>query len=73
MLNFSSTEVNISEGSGYIIHCYMLYRLLLFPEHFDPFLKAYIEKFQGDSIVTNQWKDFLFSYFKDKVKQISFL
>lgn len=37
------------------------------PEVFEPFLRAYIEKFQGDSIVTSQWKDFLFSYFQDKV------
>ncbi|XP_021344538.1 leukotriene A-4 hydrolase-like, partial [Mizuhopecten yessoensis] len=37
------------------------------PAVFEPFLRAYIEQFQGDSIVTDQWKEFLFSFFKDKV------
>ncbi|XP_033744454.1 leukotriene A-4 hydrolase-like isoform X1 [Pecten maximus] len=37
------------------------------PDVFEPFLRAYIERFQGDSIVTEQWKEFLFSYFRDKV------
>ncbi|XP_060075703.1 leukotriene A-4 hydrolase-like [Ylistrum balloti] len=37
------------------------------PDAFEPFLRAYIERFQGDSIVTSQWKDFLLDFFHQKV------
>lgn len=33
------------------------------PEVFDPYLKAYIEKFSFKSITTDDWKDFFLSYF----------
>ncbi|XP_048743567.2 leukotriene A-4 hydrolase-like isoform X1 [Ostrea edulis] len=33
---------------------------------FEKFLKAYIEKFKQQSIDSDQWKDFLYSYFTDK-------
>ncbi|XP_061187937.1 leukotriene A-4 hydrolase-like isoform X1 [Saccostrea echinata] len=36
------------------------------PAVFEKFLKAYIEKFKQQSIDSNQWKDFLYSYFTDK-------
>lgn len=35
------------------------------PTVFEPFLKAYIEKFKYQSIITKDFKDFLFEYFKD--------
>lgn len=36
-------------------------------EVFLGFLKAYVEKFSYKSITTDDWKDFLYSHFKDKV------
>ncbi|ORZ22502.1 peptidase family M1-domain-containing protein [Absidia repens] len=33
-------------------------------EIFEPFLKSYVGKFAGQSISTEQWKDYLFEYFK---------
>ena len=38
-----------------------------FVEVFEKFLRAYIEKFKQQSIDSDQWKDFLYSYFPDKV------
>eukprot|EP00069_Balaena_mysticetus_P022259 bmy_13868T0 len=35
------------------------------------FLKAYVEKFSYKSITTDDWKDFLYSYFKDKVDALN--
>ncbi|OWK16773.1 LTA4H [Cervus elaphus hippelaphus] len=37
------------------------------PDVFLGFLKAYVEKFSYKSITTDNWKDFLYSHFKDKV------
>ncbi|ORX42508.1 leukotriene A-4 hydrol [Hesseltinella vesiculosa] len=31
---------------------------------FEPFLKSYVKKFAGQSITTEQWKDYLYSYFE---------
>lgn len=36
-------------------------------EVFEKFLRAYIENFKQQSIDSGQWKDFLYSYFQDKV------
>ncbi|XP_064483392.1 leukotriene A-4 hydrolase-like [Ornithodoros turicata] len=46
---------------------YYLEQKLGGPELFDPFLKSYVEHFKHQSINTNQWKDYLFEYFHDKV------
>ncbi|CAG8635662.1 17827_t:CDS:10 [Acaulospora morrowiae] len=32
------------------------------PEFFEPYMKAHIEEFAGKSIVTNDWKNFLYSF-----------
>ncbi|KAF5926561.1 hypothetical protein HPG69_001189 [Diceros bicornis minor] len=37
------------------------------PDVFLGFLKAYVEKFSYKSITTDDWKEFLYSHFKDKV------
>ncbi|XP_076469755.1 leukotriene A-4 hydrolase-like isoform X1 [Babylonia areolata] len=42
---------------------FYLENLLGGPEIFEKFLRAYISKFRRQSITTQQWKDFLFSYF----------
>lgn len=39
-------------------------------EVFEGFLKAYIEQFKYKSITTDDWKEFLYDYFKSKVSQI---
>ncbi|XP_074645095.1 leukotriene A-4 hydrolase-like isoform X2 [Tubulanus polymorphus] len=36
-------------------------------EVFNPFLRAYIEKFKYKSLDTDEWKEFLYSFFHDKV------
>uniref|UniRef100_G1R1R9 Leukotriene A-4 hydrolase n=1 Tax=Nomascus leucogenys TaxID=61853 RepID=G1R1R9_NOMLE len=46
---------------------FYLEQLLGGPEIFLGFLRAYVEKFSYKSITTDDWKDFLYSYFKDKV------
>ncbi|OUM60771.1 hypothetical protein PIROE2DRAFT_45954 [Piromyces sp. E2] len=43
---------------------YYLEKILGGPKVFDPFLKEYIIHFTNKSLSTNQWKDFLYSYFK---------
>ncbi|XP_052678415.1 leukotriene A-4 hydrolase-like isoform X2 [Crassostrea angulata] len=47
---------------------FYLETLLGGPEVFEKFLRAYIENFKQQSIDTNQWKDFLYSYFHDKTE-----
>nr|XP_034306708.1 leukotriene A-4 hydrolase isoform X4 [Crassostrea gigas] len=37
-------------------------------EVFEKFLRAYVENFKQQSIDSNQWKDFLYSYFHDKTE-----
>ncbi|XP_007439538.1 leukotriene A-4 hydrolase [Python bivittatus] len=44
-----------------------LEQLLGGPDIFIGFLRAYIQQFAYKSIVTEDWKNFLYSYFKDKV------
>jgi len=34
---------------------------------FEPFLKAYVEEFKYKSINTDDWKQFLYKFFHDKV------
>nr|XP_057925209.1 leukotriene A-4 hydrolase [Doryrhamphus excisus] len=46
---------------------YHLEELLGGPEVFMGFVKSYIQLFAYSSVTTDQWKDFLFSYFQDKV------
>uniref|UniRef100_A0A9L0THT7 Leukotriene A-4 hydrolase n=1 Tax=Equus caballus TaxID=9796 RepID=A0A9L0THT7_HORSE len=46
---------------------FYLEQLLGGPEVFLGFLKAYVKKFSYKSITTDDWKDFLYSHFKDKV------
>ncbi|XP_061768057.1 leukotriene A-4 hydrolase [Nerophis ophidion] len=46
---------------------YHLEELLGGPEVFMGFVKSYIQLFAYSSVTTEQWKDFLFTYFQDKV------
>ncbi|XP_054623454.1 leukotriene A-4 hydrolase isoform X2 [Dunckerocampus dactyliophorus] len=46
---------------------YHLEELLGGPEVFMGFIKSYIQLFAYGSVTTDQWKDFLFTYFQDKV------
>jgi leukotriene-A4 hydrolase len=48
---------------------YTLQELLGGPAVFEPFLKAYIENFKYKSIVTDDWKNFLYSYFSSEEDQ----
>ncbi|KAK7896721.1 hypothetical protein WMY93_022046 [Mugilogobius chulae] len=46
---------------------YHLEELMGGPEVFMQFVKSYIQMFAYSSVTTDQWKDYLFSYFKEKV------
>ncbi|XP_065121838.1 leukotriene A-4 hydrolase [Paramisgurnus dabryanus] len=46
---------------------YHLEELLGGPEVFMGFVKSYIQLFAYSSVTTEEWKDYLFTYFKDKV------
>ncbi|KAI0232089.1 Leukotriene A-4 hydrolase [Lamellibrachia satsuma] len=41
------------------------------PAVFEPFIRAYIDNFKYQSITTTDWKEFLFSFFKDKVELLN--
>ncbi|KAH9511255.1 Leukotriene A-4 hydrolase [Dermatophagoides farinae] len=43
------------------------------PQVFEPFLKAYIDKFKYQSIVTDDFRQFLYDYFKSDSKKIETL
>ncbi|XP_019370597.1 PREDICTED: leukotriene A-4 hydrolase isoform X1 [Gavialis gangeticus] len=68
-LNEVDTDVAYSSvpyEKGFALLFY-LEQLLGGPDVFIGFLKAYIQQFAYKSIVTEDWKNFLYSYFKDKV------
>ncbi|KAG4085078.1 leukotriene A4 hydrolase [Neocallimastix lanati (nom. inval.)] len=44
---------------------FYLEKILGGPEVFDPFLKSYVIHFSNKSLSTNQWKDYLYSYFRE--------
>uniref|UniRef100_A0A3Q0RB53 Leukotriene A(4) hydrolase n=1 Tax=Amphilophus citrinellus TaxID=61819 RepID=A0A3Q0RB53_AMPCI len=46
---------------------YHLEELLGGPEVFMGFVKSYIQRFAYSSVTTDEWKNYLFTYFKDKV------
>ncbi|XP_039356663.1 leukotriene A-4 hydrolase [Mauremys reevesii] len=58
------SNVPYEKGFALLFH---LEQLLGGPDVFIGFLKAYIQQFAYKSAVTEDWKKFLYSYFKDKV------
>ncbi|XP_064899430.1 leukotriene A-4 hydrolase isoform X2 [Columba livia] len=58
------SSVPYEKGFALLFH---LEQLLGGPDVFTGFLKAYIQQFAYKSIITEDWKKFLYSYFKDKV------
>ena len=58
-------EFKPSFYNGKLLFAYVTFSI--FVEIFEKFLRAYIEKFKQQSIDSDQWKDFLYSYFPDKV------
>ncbi|KAL8221710.1 UNVERIFIED_CONTAM: Leukotriene A-4 hydrolase [Gekko kuhli] len=58
------SSVPYEKGSALLLH---LEQLLGGPDIFIGFLRAYIQQFAYKSIMTDDWKNFLYSYFKDKV------
>ncbi|KAG8005400.1 Leukotriene A-4 hydrolase [Nibea albiflora] len=46
---------------------YHLEELMGGPEVFMGFVKSYIQRFAYSSVTTDEWKNYLFTYFKDKV------
>uniref|UniRef100_A0A2D4MI53 Leukotriene A(4) hydrolase n=2 Tax=Micrurus spixii TaxID=129469 RepID=A0A2D4MI53_9SAUR len=60
--------VPYEKGFALLLH---LEQLLGGPDVFIGFLRAYIQQFAYKSIVTEDWKNFLYSYFKDKVNVLN--
>ncbi|XP_015177544.1 PREDICTED: leukotriene A-4 hydrolase [Polistes dominula] len=50
---------------------YYLEQLLGGPNVFEPFLKSYLATFQYKSVVTNDWKEYLYKYFSDKTELLN--
>ncbi|XP_014610852.1 PREDICTED: leukotriene A-4 hydrolase [Polistes canadensis] len=50
---------------------YYLEQLLGGPDVFEPFLKSYLVAFQYKSLVTNDWKEYLYQYFSDKTELLN--
>ena len=42
-----------------------------FVDVFEPWLRAYLQKYKGQSITTDEWKDFLYSFFSGQVRDTS--
>ncbi|XP_025921860.1 leukotriene A-4 hydrolase [Apteryx rowi] len=63
-LDAAYSSVPYEKGFALLFH---LEQLLGGPDVFIGFLKAYIQQFAYKSITTEDWKKFLYSYFKDKV------
>ncbi|XP_072026586.1 leukotriene A-4 hydrolase-like isoform X2 [Amphiura filiformis] len=57
------SSIPYEKGSTFLFY---LETLVGNTDDFEAFLRAYIEKFKYQSISTQDWKDFLFSYFQDK-------
>jgi len=57
----SFSTVPYEKGFNLLFH---LEKILGGPKVFDPFLKSYVSKFANKSLSTNEWKDYLYSYFK---------
>jgi leukotriene-A4 hydrolase len=58
------SSIPYEKGSAFL---YYLEGLLGGVEVFNEYLKAYIERFKGKSLNTDEWKAFLYEYFHDKV------
>ena len=43
------------------------YRVSNVLEVFEPWLRAYVKQFSYKSLSTDEWKEFLYSFFHDKV------
>ncbi|RLW06498.1 hypothetical protein DV515_00004606 [Chloebia gouldiae] len=71
VINLDEVDPDVAYSSvpyekGFALLFY-LEQLLGGPDVFIGFLKAYVQNFAYKSIVTEDWKKFLYSYFKDKV------
>jgi len=44
-----------------------------FVDVFEPFLKAYVNEFKFKSVTTDDWKQFLYKFFDDKVNSAMFV
>ncbi|KAJ1162045.1 hypothetical protein NDU88_002524 [Pleurodeles waltl] len=58
------SSVPYEKGFALLFH---LEQLLGGPDVFMGFVKAYIQRFAYKSVVTDDWKTFLYTYFKDKI------
>lgn len=51
----------------YSPNCHNAVCIVVVVDVFEPFLKAYIDEFKFKSISTDDWKQFLYKFFDDKV------
>uniref|UniRef100_A0A8C6R6F3 Leukotriene A(4) hydrolase n=1 Tax=Nannospalax galili TaxID=1026970 RepID=A0A8C6R6F3_NANGA len=64
---FASLVASTRESVSYFFKYFIYYFYFMCMKVFLGFLKAYVEKFSYKSITTEDWKNFLYSHFKDKV------
>lgn len=64
------SSIPYEKGSALLMH---LEEILGGPKVFEPFLKAYVQRFQYKSINTSDWKAFLYEFFSLKVTFLFFI
>ncbi|CAB5388002.1 unnamed protein product [Rhizophagus irregularis] len=53
------SRVSYEKGYNFLYH---IQQVVGGPEFFEPYMKAHIEEFAGKSIITDDWKNFLYSF-----------
>ncbi|GBC06237.1 hypothetical protein RclHR1_06700001 [Rhizophagus clarus] len=57
------SRVSYEKGFNFLYH---IQQVVGGPEFFEPYMKAHVEEFAGKSIVTDDWKKFLYSFMEKK-------
>lgn len=65
----SFSSVPYEKGHSFLFY---LEQMLGGAEKFDPFLRSYLDKFKYKSIVSTDWKAYLYEYFADKKEASDF-
>lgn len=70
-LNISIIVLTLCHGARTVLFILGIYSFLIHwfivTEVFEPFLKKYLEKYQYQTVTTDDWKECLEEYFHDKV------
>ncbi|RIA99766.1 peptidase family M1-domain-containing protein [Glomus cerebriforme] len=63
----SFSSVPYEKGFNFLYH---IQKVIGGPEFFEPYMKAHVKEFAGKSITTEEWKNFLYSYFGTEKKDL---